>query len=124
MIKYIVTVALVLALVLPASAAPLWEELGQILQPLVPDEVSAGFALELRGDGIQSSDGHILLMGNYALVHLVGKPFFFDVWGVSPLGIGFSYKLTGTDYRFGIGYDKKLDCYMPYFRQAKEISLW
>ncbi len=123
MTKYILIVALVLAIALPAFAGPLWDEITAVLQPLVPDEMSGAFALELRPDGIQASDGHVLLMGNYALVHLIGKPAFFDVWRPSPLGIGVSYKLTGTDYRFGVGFDKKLDCFLVYFRQGIELDL-
>jgi len=118
----LIVVATLLLVVTSARAGPLFDEIGALLKPLVPDEVSGAFALELR-DELRECDGHILLMGSYDMVHLVGKPFYFDVWRPSPIGAGFSYKLTGTDKRYGLGYDKELDCYMIYFRQAIEIKL-
>jgi len=122
MIKWMLVVALLLVCLPMATADGIFDELGDILKPLVPDEVSGAFALELRAE-LKDCDGHILLMGDYDLAHMFGKPFYFDIWRPSPLGAGFSYKLTGTQKRFGIGYDKKLDCYMVYFRQAVEIDL-
>ena len=122
MLKWMLVVVLLLLWLPTVGADNLFDEIGDILTPLVPDEVSGAFAIELRPE-VSQCDGHILLMGNYDLVHVIGKPFYLDIWRPSPLGAGFSYKLFGTAKRFGVGYDKKLDCYMLYFRQAVELDL-
>ena len=111
----LVVVGLLLFVVGAVQADNLFDEIGDLLKPLVPDELSGAFAVEMR-DELRAVDGHMIIMGSYDLVHMFGKPAYIDVWRPKPIGIGASYKFTGRPYRLGIGWDKKLDAVLVYFR--------
>ncbi len=115
--KAVMIAVLIVALTGPVFAEGFFDEIGDVLKPLIPDEVSAAFTLEVQS-ALSECNGHIRVMGNYDLVHLLGKPLYFDLWNVKPLGAGFSYKLFGTQKRFGVGYDQGTDSFEVYFRQA------
>lgn len=100
--KAIAVVVLMVLLAVPVVAENIFDEIGDMLTPLVPDQVSASFLLDTN------IDGHIKLQGNYEMFPAWGKYIYFDLWRLEPLGIGTSYNLFGGKRDFGIGYDKAL----------------
>jgi len=121
----LIVVGLLLLVVQATQADSIFDEIGNILRPAIPDEVSAGFMLTLEGNPTLM----VKPFASYDLVHLVGKPFYCDIWRIRPdqnaWGAGFSYKLFGTNKRFGVGYDDVGDSalWTVYFRQAVELDL-